>query len=59
MFIVDEERCFIDACVDCVKKADTAQQLVNNAYSALHNTYSWEQQLKPLKQALKKYEPTS
>ncbi|NDW21598.1 glycosyltransferase [Alteromonas hispanica] len=59
MFIVDEESSFIDACVDCVKKADTAQQLVNNAYSALHNTYSWEQQLKPLKQALKKYEPTS
>ena len=54
MYIANEESSFIDACVDCVEKADTTQQLANNAYKALYSTYSWNQQLQPLKQALEK-----
>ena len=54
MYIANEESSFIDACVDCVKKTDTAQQLADKAYSALYSTYSWEQQLQPLKQALER-----
>ena len=54
MYIVNDERRFIDACVDCVNKADIAQQLANSAFHALHSTYSWHQQLQPLKQALEK-----
>ena len=54
MFIADDVGAFTDACVRCVKEADTAQQKAASAFNALHNTYSWQQQLQPLKQALEK-----
>ena len=54
MFIANDDKAFIEACVRCVKEADTAQQKAKSALSALHNTYSWQQQLLPLKQALEK-----
>lgn len=54
MFIADNGSAFIDACVRCVKEADIAQQKATSAFDALHNIYSWQQQLQPLKQALEK-----
>lgn len=52
MFIADDKDAFIEACVMCVNATDTARQKAERAFDALRSTYSWQQQLQPLKQAL-------
>ena len=52
MFIADDKDAFIEACVMCVNETDTARQKAKRAFDALRSTYSWQQQLQPLKNAL-------
>ena len=52
MWIADDADAFSKACIACVKEIDTASARALKAFNALHFTYSWEQQLQPLKASL-------
>lgn len=52
MFIADDEMAFSQACIDAVKNPDVARAKAIVALQAMRDTYSWEQQLKPLEEAL-------
>lgn len=52
MFIENDTQAFTDACIRCVKEPDSAQLRAEKAFKSIRAAYSWEQQLKPLEEAL-------
>ncbi len=52
MFIENDTQAFTDACLKCVKEPDNAKLKAQKALDEITKAYSWEQQLKPLEEAL-------
>ena len=52
MFIENDTQGFTDACIRCVKEPDTAAARAQKGLDEIKSAYSWEQQLKPLEEAL-------
>ncbi|MFC3094611.1 TIGR03087 family PEP-CTERM/XrtA system glycosyltransferase [Alteromonas sediminis] len=52
MFIANEAQHFANACIEAATNSNNAEQKAQRAYQALRASYSWENQLKPLVEAV-------